>query len=261
MIRWQNGRWLIRDLASRNGTSIDDVPIAARASHALSVGQALVFGMAEERWQVVDTSAPAPCAVALDASERRWGAGSLLLLPSDEEPEASVYLEPVGWKLEQAGVSRPLKSGEVITISGHGWRLLLPESGDGSSTTTIGSPTFSEAIELAFKVSPDEERVELTLRQGNVVRSLPSRACLYTLLTLARVRLEGTEDEPERGWLAPQALADLLKVAPERVHVDFHRIRRLFQEAGLREGLSIIQRHEDARRVRIGIGRLSIEKL
>jgi len=261
VIRWQNGKWTVRDLASRNGTSLDGVPLAPRISHALSVGQVLVFGVAEERWLVSDTNGPQPCAVALDASERRWGTGSLLLLPTDEDPEASVYLDTAGWRLEQAGVAQTLQSGALVTTSQRSWRLLLPETAGSSSTTTVGGSQFLDTTELVFKVSADEERVELTLRQGNVLRTLPSRASLYTLLTLARVRLSGAEEEDGRGWLTPQALAGLLKVSPERVHVDFHRIRRLFQDAGLLDGVHIIQRDEDSRRVRIGVKRLRIDKL
>lgn len=259
-IRWQGGKWSVRDLASRNGTSVNDVPLAPRVNQVLSVGQTLIFGAPEERWLVTDTTAPEPCAIALDGSQRRWGVSSLLLLPTDEEPDASILLETAGWRLEQAGASRLLQSGEVINV-GRSWRLLLPDNDDAVSTATIGGPMPLEMTELSFKVSPDEEHVELTLRHGKVTRTLPPRACLYTLLTLARVRLSGQEGENERGWLAPHALADLLKVSPERVHVDFHRIRRLFQDAGLRDGVHIIQRDEGSRRVRIGVGRLSIEKL
>lgn len=260
-IRWLNGKWTLRDLGSRNGTTVDNLPLEPRRSIALSVGQTLVFGAPEERWVVTATSEPEPCATFLATGELRWGAGSLLLVPTDDEPEACIYFEAGGWKIEEAGNSRSVQSNELVTTAVGQWRLLLPDWEGLSNTTISGSPLDLDAAELIFKVSSDEEQVQVTLKQSGGSRALPSRACLYTLLTLARVRLSSTAREDERGWLLPQSLAELLKVSPERVHVDFHRIRRLFQDVGLRDAVRVIQRHDDSRRVRIGVGRLRIDRL
>src|SRR5688572_29118119 len=61
---WVDGRWEVRDLGSRNGTTVDDVPV--RPTAVVAVGSRVAFGVGGVVWTLVEGAAPVPRAVALD---------------------------------------------------------------------------------------------------------------------------------------------------------------------------------------------------
>jgi hypothetical protein len=62
-----------------------------------------------------------------------------------------------------------------------------------------------EDVEIGFSVSRDEETVELVVKIGTRAIELGARSHHYTLLVLARQRLEDRDEgelpEAEQGWL------------------------------------------------------------
>lgn len=227
---------------------------------ALNVGDILMFGSEEETWTLCDDTYPEPCAVLLGHDERSWGEESLLLIPL-EAPEANVYWEDGAWQLEQEESVRNVRSGDLVHLASGSWNLLLPDEGSHQSTVVSDDEIDLDRAELLFRVSADEERVVATFLQQSKVRELPSRACLYTLVTLARVRLDPKLSNNADGWISSQALATMLKVTPEKLNLDVHRIRQLARNARVRNPSNLVQRHANTQELRIGVARPRVERL
>jgi hypothetical protein len=84
----------------------------------------------------------------------------------------------------------------------------------------------------------------------------------YLLLTLARQRLEDAKSnlpETSCGWVDLEELSHDPTMAPPQLNIDVFRIREQFAKAGLADAAEIIERRP--RKMRIGTGRLTIEKL
>src|SRR5262245_25896304 len=249
---WYSERWVLRDLGSSNGTSVDGQPLSGRDRVTLSCGNQLRFGDDDEIWTVVDVERPDPCAVLLGPQECRWGQEALLVLPSVDAPEASIFVDGDGWRLDSNHQQSIPECGDVVRLESGYYRLLLPDH-SGTRGRTAKYELELSLLELSFQVSP--ERVSLTLRQGPTEVQLPARACLYTLLALARLR-GARRPALETGWISSGELAEVRGCSPEKVNVDIHRLRKLFQEAGVRNAAQIVER-DDSKRLRMGAVRAS----
>src|SRR5690242_9623892 len=87
-VGWYGGRWILRDLGSSNGTKLNDRPLFPGDRVPIAPGSRLQFGDDGEVWTVQDDDPPDPCAVLLGPQRYCWGAQSLMVLPSEESPEA-----------------------------------------------------------------------------------------------------------------------------------------------------------------------------
>jgi hypothetical protein len=253
-IGWYSNHWYVRDLGSSNGTSVDGRLLAPRERVVLSAGSTVQFGGEGDEWHVADTAAPAPCAVLLGPQRTVWGQGSVLVLPDEVAPEASVYFGDGGWHVDDGGGQPTTPDcGDIVNLPSGYWRLLLPDDPDAAAFT-MGYQLDLEKLELRFDVS--QENLLVHVVQGpNQVR-LPARACLQTLWLLAKLR-QGT-DRPSEGWIATSELAALRACSPEKINVDVHRLRKLFEEAGIHGAANIVER-DDTKRLRIGVQRLHTE--
>jgi len=251
-VGWYSDRWVLRDLSSSNGTTVDGRPVSFRDRVPLACGNEITFG-GDEVWTVVDVSPPNPCALLLGPQTYLWGSERLLVLPSVDEPEASIMPDGSQWLLDDGnGLSRP-ECGEIVRLNSGYWRLLLPEIGGSRENLTARYELDLAHAELTFRVSA--ERVALCVDQGPGHVQLPSRACLYTLLALARLRMGADADQPDAGWISSAELAEARGCMPEKMNVDIHRLRRLLEEAGVHNTASLIER-DDAKRLRIGVTKL-----
>ncbi len=123
---------------------------------------------------------------------------------------------------------------------------------------TAGCRLDIRHLELQFRVRP--ERISVTMVQGTTQVHLPSRACLHTLVALARARLQGRTAATNEGWVSTLDLAELRGCSPEKVNVDVHRLRKLLQESGVHQAAQIIER-DDAKRLRVSVGIQQIKEL
>jgi hypothetical protein len=255
---WSAGRWTVRDLGSSNGTTINGRPLLTRDRATLTPGSRLCFGGDDEAWLLSDASAPEPAAVLLGPQEYLWGEQSLLVLGAvdqrEAEPEASVFLAEDAWWVDDGRSLRTHESGDIIRLASGYWRLLLPETSGTGDALTANCDLDLTQLELCFRVAGNQV-MSLTLSQGANSIQLQARAFLNTLWELAKLRMRDQADVTSEGWVSAVDLAHKLKCSPEKVNVDIHRLRKLFQESGVHQAAQIVERDE-AKRVRIGVQRV-----
>jgi pSer/pThr/pTyr-binding forkhead associated (FHA) protein len=249
-IGWYSNHWVLRDLGSSNGTTVDGRLLGPRDRVVLTVGNVLQFGSEAESLQVLDVSAPAPCAVLLGPQSYSWGQRTLLMLPTDAAPEASVFFVNGNWQVDDGATTQAPECGDIIGLpSGH-WRLLLPDDPDADGFTA-GYQLELNKLELVFRVSSDT--VVLNVVQGSADIRLPARACVQTLFALAQLRK--SRHSQNDGWIGTAELAEMRSCSPEKINVDVHRLRKLFEEAGVHDAARIVER-DDTKKLRIGVERL-----
>ena len=134
---------------------------------------------------------------------------------------------------------------------------------------TCGSPATGgpmtpmlslDAVALCFRVSRDEEHIELEIVAGMRRIALPVSTIWFTLLTLARERLADQERgvaDAEAGWLDTCELQRMLKVSPDVLNHHVLRSRKAFAAAGVQGYQGIIDRSRVGK-IRVGIDRLVI---
>ncbi len=107
------------------------------------------------------------------------------------------------------------------------------------------TPPAIETIGLRFRVSSEEEHVELTIRPRGDETEVPPRSFHYLLLTLARARLKGSDcAASEQGWVEREALCKMLRTDPTKLNVDVFRARRQLGEPGVLGAANLVERRD-----------------
>jgi hypothetical protein len=268
-IRWGSQGWEVRDLDSLNGTLVNGQRIRPRQASRLRAGDRITFARAEQTWELVDDSAPRVLVVALaNPGAPIFIDGDILALPSDDDPRATVFRDADGaWYLEQEHEVVRLSHHAVFETSGHAYRFSCPDVVPETSTVDWHERPGTELshVRLLFRVSQDEEHVELLLeRTGGEWVDLGSRTFNYALLLLARQRLSDAADgiqESACGWMYQDDLLDGLKISSERLNIDIFRIRTHFAGIGVLDAAKVVERRPRSRQLRIGIVALTIQTI
>ena len=262
-IVWTGGSWQIQDLGSRNGTFIDGRKLSAGEQAALVSGTELVFGVPDNRFQLVDDSPPRLMAIS-DTDEVRMDDGEILCLPTLEECEVSIFRGADDrWRLETDHEVRVLVDQEIVVAGGLAWRICLPSlTAETRDAKADVEPAMAE-IGLEFFVSRDGEHVTMMLDRPSDKMPLEPRAHAFLLLTLARCRLNDAEQsdlpETEHGWVYREDLIKMLAITdPHLINLWVHRARRQLAEAGVRGAAGIVERRAGAQQMRIGVKALQI---
>lgn len=245
---WRGGRWLVRDLGSRNGTWIDGQRLGAGNQVDLSANSQIAFGDPATTWTLCDAGPPVARAFCAARGEQLAEDGGVLLLPNGETPEWSVSQQGSGWLAEGLSDSHPVTDGDTLTAGGALWRLMLPVPLD----PTVQAQRATSA--LRFRVSPNEEYVEIDLLHGETVHTVSSQSFSYLLLTLGRQRRSDDHlPEEQRGWVHAEALSQMLRMPVNTINVYVYRARRSFGRLAPELGRSLIER-----RARTGQMRLTL---
>ena len=260
---WYDRGWWVRDLASRNGTSLDGEPLQPGQRASLEEGTRVRFGCEDQIWGVIALGPPGPAAVGADGA-LRVGVHAMLALPDEEHIEASVIHDGEGWVLDR-GERATEAVADQARIEGVGgcWTLLLPANLRGGSIQTEEDERASE-VDLAFVVSPDGDEVrESSVVVGGVCRKLVVRTHMHLLVALAEARLEGVRaGQPlaEQGWLDAGVVCRRANLPPELLAKHTYRARCQLARAGVVDVHRLIEvRGQRGRRqLRLGFVGVSI---
>ena len=259
-ISWRgDGSWELRDLVSRNGTYVDGEKLASGGLISLKMGMKIQFGgVGQEAWVVEDLSPP-----QLEARRVHDGVVRadpiLLALPDDDDPRVVILKGSSGWIQEKGDVTETVHDQDLIDVGGETWQLALPVDIGRTVEATV-TQAQSKRFSLDFRVSLDEEYVEVRVQTDSGEHALKSRSHHYLLLVLARLRLEEAElSEGERGWVYASELARQLRMDRRTVNVHIHRARKEMAALGL-PGL-IVERRPSTNQMRIGTAHLKVDAI
>lgn len=275
-LRWAGNAWELRDLGSRNGTVLDGVQLRPGQACRVETRSRIAFGSAQEQWEVVDDSPPKPMFIPHDGGEPVAADGKVVVLPSPDDPQATVFrADDGGWYLERGDGIVPLvrsmptlryaSGARMFEVGGRRWRFCDPIAVDALKDTGNLDPDRSNLpipardVSLFFAVSTDGELIEINASIGGTRVSLGARSHYNLFLTLAQRRLfDAKQGLPEEdcGWVSPDTLAAVM--TSERLNIDVFRLRKQFATMGVADPASIIERRP-TRQLRIGTGRIVIK--
>lgn len=257
---WTGWHWELKDLGSRNGTFVDGARLDAGVAVKLQAGSRIAFGDPSHTWELEDDAAPRTMAVHLGTKATREADGDLLVLPSEDAPELSIYPDATGrWQEENLeGQVRTIKDQELVQTSAGTWQVQLPFVDEGTPLMQVRLAL--ETLSVRFAVSQDEERVEMTLLHRGMEIPLEPREHGYVLLTLARARQDDAQLPVEqRGWLDREELERMLAMDSNALNVAIHRARQQLSRAGVANAAAIVEVRRKQRR--LGTDRFQITKL
>lgn len=263
LIRWNGNSWRLLDRGSRNGTHLNGKLVEPGRDVPLEQGSVIAFGHPNERWSLVDASAPQVGVMCVETGEYVAAIDGVIGLPSAENPSCVIYQKGVegSWVLELPTQTLPIYDNDTFKFAGAEWRFSCPRAFNSTSAADLTSDPSDSS--LLFRVSSDEEFVELSLEYANRVLLLGTRQHNFLLLTLARARLADAErqlPEAECGWTYKEQLAQGLLVTSQQVDGEVFRIRRHFGHHGVPQAANIIERRPGTTQLRIGMARLQIIK-
>lgn len=269
VFRWTEHGWEVRDLGSANGTWVNDCRLQAGVWRVLDQGARIAFGMRDDRFEVVDVAAPVVVARPVEAEdgEALYGDENGLVLAELGDPMYLIQEDGRGrWFVHglREDERRPIADREVLAVGDRCWRISLPLVPERTRNPDDTSKRLGD-IGLNFRVSPDEEHVEVAVVHAGGELLLPARVWDYFLLTLARARLEDTTRPglamSEHGWVHAPTLADGLGVSVTTIRAYVHRARRQLAEvAGVIGADGLIERRRVNQAMRIGVARLEVRR-
>jgi len=263
LILWRGDRWMVQDLGSRNGSTLDGVALTAGEARPLKVGSTLGFGLTGGGWTL--TEAGPPGAFAESDGRRVDAAGDLLLLPDADRPEVLIARAADGrWVREDDAGATPVQDKDRVRAGGVDWMLHLPDP--LPATAAVGGSPHLAAVTLCFAVSLDEEHVAWSARlPGGRSVDLGARSFNYLLLTLARARLEDATDAEvpvsSHGWRYQDELAARLGIEPETMKVHLYRARRQLSGAGIEGTDALVERRSGAGQIRLGVSAVELQTI
>jgi hypothetical protein len=252
-LHWVESRWELRDLGSRNGTFLEGRRLAPGERVALEAGQSFLLGNGGVQFQLIEAGPPAARARDMATGRVREAIGSLLVLPDDEFPQASLFLdESRRWVLEVGDERRVVADQERFWLGDAEWRVELP-SALRETVDEANAPTL-EDLHLRIGVSRNEEHVEVAVSSRGEQQVLPERSSHYLLAILARIRLsEHALRESEQGWVEREELCRMLRTDTNKLNVDIHRVRKQFSALRIQGAASVVERRPGTGLVRLGV--------
>ncbi|MCC6557390.1 MAG: FHA domain-containing protein [Polyangiaceae bacterium] len=269
-LRWTGTAWELRDLGSTNGTFIRGRRLAPGEHAIIAAGDGFSLGgvgISSLSFTLTEAAPPVASARHVAGGAVRVAAAGLLVLPEDERPQVSLVEAGSGrWVLEAEGEARDVADREIVVVGGEAWSLDLPAP-SGPTLDVVASVRSATrpllgSVEMRFHVSRDEERVEITIVHPDGAIHLPPRSHHYFMLVLARARLADAAAPPaEQGWRDRHELCKMLAVQELRLNVDVCRARKELVAAGIEGGVHVVERRVGTGRIRIGVARLTVERL
>jgi hypothetical protein len=262
-LRWTGKVWELQDLGSRNGTFVRGQRLGPGLRLTLTPGARIRFGTRGPEWLLVDVSPPRTLAIRMRDRTRVVEDDGTLVLPSATDPKIVVFRDTDGtWVLEDDDGGRPVADDQTLIVDNEPWRLRT--EAPVVETYQSSSAAISD-LQLHFRVSSDEEHVEVKAELAGHSTLVPSRVHHYLLLTLARQRLSEMQQNPQatasHGWVHPEQLSKMLRKSAMHINVEIYRARQQFAELGFAGAVKIIERRRDTGEIRLGCADLTVESL
>lgn len=261
-LRWTQGRWMLVDLCSRNGTWVGGSRLSSGGSANLSLDTPIGFGSIDEVWRLKDDAPPRPFVRATGRDIEIID--GLIGLPSAEQPLLTIGQSSDGtWFVEDDEGRRSTEDRDIHRVDGMRWRVYLPSELPRTVGTRVSMPV--EDTQLLIRHDQTEEHIvaELRAQQGAYVE-LGSRAHHVLLLELARARLHDRARcivPAEEGWIHREELSERLKIDVNHVNIMIHRLRRQLAELGVNDGLNMVQRRARSGLLRLGPSQVQVSRL
>jgi hypothetical protein len=263
MLQWTGLRWELQDLGSRNGTYVDEVPVAGGKRTLVTLESKIRFGR-EATWIAVEVGPPRLMMMREDTGEVRLAEGGLLTLSDSDEPAACVYQDPSGvWVCERHGEPTVLDDRTILSSDNVAWRVHLPTACEATSQDESGLLLVT-GLRLRLLFSRDEEHVEAIAFAGQQRLDLQVRAHNYLLLVLARRRLADRSagiPDAEQGWIRQDDLLRMLRMNENHLNISVHRARAQLGGLDVADAASLIERRSGIRQLRLGIRDLELVPL
>jgi hypothetical protein len=227
-IRWNGQCWELLD-HSRNGTFVNGKRIAANSSITLVPGQKIRLGPgAPQCWVVTELTAPGPMLLPFKGGTAIV-LGSVHFLPDEHAPQASVYLGSNGlWMWENESDSVALHDGDRVTLGENSWRFFNAQKVEATLDVREHRSPMIAAAQFNFVVSQNEEHVCLSIALPDQTVDLGERTHHYSLLTLARRRVQDARQglaACNQGWLGIDQLSAMLGMEPAHLNMQLFRAR------------------------------------
>jgi hypothetical protein len=258
-------RWILRDLASTNGTFVDGVRIEGGRKVVLQESSTIGFGTPHRPWSFVSNRSPRVRAWCRETGVVSEPTGGLMVLPSEQSPLVTIYAHAQGWYEDREGTLAPLTDQAELLVDGSNWVFELPPPSGDIAETGLGSSdgwaTF-DSLRLRFRVSQDRESIALVLWSKSERRALASRAHHELLLVMAEAKLADRErglSPEECGWLSADDLARRVAADPTKINVEVFRARQQFDQLGVLEAHRIVERRGSPRQLRLGLDAFEVE--
>jgi hypothetical protein len=193
------------------------------------------------------------------------GVPGLLALPSPRDPHVCIVESEGGvWLLERDGQPHEVRDSEIVEVGGERFSVHLPVPLAATAEAGGRAEQF-EDVALHFRVSRNEEAVELAVLGRSAARVLPPRSHHYMLLTLARARQRDTDAggliAQQRGWLTVDELCRMLSTDENKLNVEIYRVRQEMSALGLANATAVIERRRGSRQLRVGTERITMESM
>lgn len=262
VIWWDGHDWRIRDLSSRNGTTVDGRPIEGRDGVVLRAGSVIAIGQAETAWVLEGAGPPTPMVVADDGSVR-LAVDDVIGLPDEADPRVVVHRDDERWLVSGDGREQVVADRHALVVDGRSFTLRLPEAA-AATGDVVGQVCRLDELRLVLDVSRDEETVDAALWHGKSRIGLDARSYHYLLVLLARQRLDDRGaglSAADEGWIDAESLCEMLKERRDVLNVHVYRIRQQLVSAGVIDGRDVIERRPHAQQLRLAIRDVTVGAL
>ncbi|MFT4928845.1 MAG: hypothetical protein ACI8WB_004965 [Phenylobacterium sp.] len=228
-ISWDGESWSIQDNSS-NGTWVNDTRLQPNTSQTLNPTDKINFANPNAgTWEMQDISPPKSMLVPLTAGASMIVLEGIVVLPSEESPQITLYLSPDGhWFCENEMGTSMLLDGNKVGIPGMFWRFVEASGCDETIQIEAQASGISE-LAIDFAASQDEEHVSIVLTMDSQQFDLGERNHHYLLLLLARKYLEDKAEgftTMEQGWIEKDALIKMLNLDEIHINMQIYRFRK-----------------------------------
>lgn len=235
LVHWTDRGWRVRDLGTRNGTSVQGRHLRPGEELPLVIGVRLAFGGPGAVFEVEALEPPEPAAVCAGAPPL-WSWAGALVLPDPEHAKVVIQRRPDGrWWASQEGVDRPVEDRDPIDLDGRRWTLRLPGPGRPTEEADhdrrrprAGGEVPALPDGLVLHLDTDDTRVTARIGLPDGVRDLGQRAHHRVLHALAREREHARRKEvpaEDAGWLLVGDVATWLGLTAHQTYVLLFRLR------------------------------------